>query len=160
MADRSAVPAADRGAVSAADRSAVPGADWSAVPAGGPARTGHDDPGDRGDLIVTDRAARRIAEVTARRVPGVVPVTDSGGAVGNALGLGYPRVDCTVSAGRVRAEVIIAGLWPVPAATLAAQVRSAVTDQLHRLAGLHVDSVDVTVAKVVRLAAAPGRRVR
>jgi uncharacterized alkaline shock family protein YloU len=125
-----------------------------------PVDADHRDPGERGTLVIKDRAVQRIAEAAALQVPGVVPAAQSTGSIGAALGRAYPRVDCDVAGGRVRAEVEIVGLWPVPATQLGAQVRAAVTEQLEQLAGLRVDAVDVTIAKVVRVAAPPRRRVR
>ena len=118
------------------------------------------DPGERGNLIIKDRAVQRIAEAAALSVPGVVPAAQSTNTLNAALGRAYPRVDCEVAGGRVRAEVEIVGLWPTPAPQLGAQVRQTVTDQLQRLAGLRVDAVDVTIAKMIRTAAAPRRRVQ
>ncbi len=118
------------------------------------------DPGERGSLIIKDRAVQRIAEAAALGVPGVVPARQSTNSLNAALGRAYPRVGCDVAGGRVRAEVEIVGLWPTSAPQLGAQVRQAVTDQLQLLAGLRVDAVDVTIAKVVRVAATPHRRVQ
>ena len=118
------------------------------------------DPGVRGNLIIKDRAVQRIAEAAALTVPGVVPAAQSTNTLNAALGRAYPRVDCEVAGGRVRAEVEIVGLWPTPAPQLGAQVRQTVTDQLQRLAGLRVDAIDVTIAKMIRAAAAPRRRVQ
>lgn len=119
-----------------------------------------DDPGRRGSLQIKDRAVQRIAEAAALSVAGVAPADKSTNAVNNALGRGYPRVDCDVAGGRVRAELEIVGVWPTSAPLLAGQVRDTVTDQLERLAGLTVDAVDVTIAKVIRVSAAPRRRVQ
>ena len=119
-----------------------------------------DEAGSRGTLVIKDRVVERIAEAAAAQVPGVAPAAASTSTVGAALGRAYPRVDCDVAGGRVRAHVEIVGLWPTSAARLGADVRDAVTDQLRRLAGLRVDAVDVSIAKVVRATAAPGRRVQ
>ncbi|MGX6607097.1 Asp23/Gls24 family envelope stress response protein [Micromonosporaceae bacterium Da 78-11] len=118
------------------------------------------DPGERGSLTIKDRAVQRIAEAAALGVPGVVPAGQSTSSLNAALGRAYPRVDCEVAGDRVRAEVEIVGLWPASAPQLGAQVRQAVTDQLQALAGLRVDAVDVTIAKIVRAAEAPLRRVQ
>ena len=122
--------------------------------------SGDDGAGDRGSLVVNDRAVQRIAEVAALQVRGVAPAAESTSTVGAAMGRAYPRVDCDVAGGRVRAHVEIVGLWPNSAARLGADVRDAVTEQLRRLAGLRVDAVDVSIAKVVRATAAPRRRVQ
>jgi uncharacterized alkaline shock family protein YloU len=126
----------------------------------GAASPGLDDPGWRGSLVIKDRAVQRIAEAAALGVTGVVPADKSTNAVNTALGRAYPRVDCDVAGGRVRAELEIVGVWPTPAPLLAGQVRDTVTDQLERLAGLTVDAVDVTVAKIIRVSATPRRRVQ
>lgn len=117
-------------------------------------------PGERGTLIIKDRAVQRIAEAAALGVAGVVAAAQSTNTLNAALGRAYPRVDCDVAGGRVRADVEIVGRWPTPAPQLAAQVRQAVTDQLQALAGLRVDAVDVTIAKIVRVATPPRRRVQ
>ena len=119
-----------------------------------------DDPGWRGSLLIKDRAVQRIAEAAALAVTGVAPAERSTNALNSALGRAYPRVDCDVAGGRVRAELEIVGVWPTPAPLLAGKVRDAVTDQLERLAGLTVDAVDVNVAKVIRVQATPRRRVQ
>jgi uncharacterized alkaline shock family protein YloU len=141
-----------------ADRAAV----LEATPkrATGPDTDGATDPGERGTLIIKDRAVQRIAEAAALSVAGVVPAEQSTNTLNAALGRAYPRVDCDVAGGRVRADVEIVGLWPTPAPQLAAQVRQAVTYQLQTLAGLRVDAVDVTIAKIVRITAPPRRRVQ
>jgi uncharacterized alkaline shock family protein YloU len=118
------------------------------------------DPGERGTLIIKDRAVQRIAEAAALSVAGVVPAAQSTNSLNAALGRAYPRVDCEVAGGRVRADVAIVALWPASAPHLGAEVRQTVTDQLQTLAGLRVDAVDVTIANVVRVAAPPRRRVR
>jgi uncharacterized alkaline shock family protein YloU len=119
-----------------------------------------DEPGRRGHLLVKDRAVQRIAEAAALSVTGVAPAQKSTNALNSALGRAYPRVDCDVAGGRVRAELEIVGVWPTPAPLLAGQVRDAVTEQLRHLAGLTVDAVDVTIAKIIRVQAAPRRRVQ
>ena len=118
------------------------------------------DPGRRGTLTIRPRAVQRIAEAAALGVPGVAPAGQSTTTINAALGRAYPRVDCDVAGGRVRAEVEIVGRWPASAPQLGAQVRQAVTDQLSALAGLRVDTVDVTIAKIVRVTAPARRRVR
>ncbi len=123
-------------------------------------RGGDTDPGERGTLVTQDRAAQRIAEAATLGVPGVAPAEQSTNKLNNALGRSYPRVDCDVAGGRVRADVEVVGRWPVSAPQLGAQVRQAVTDQLQRLAGLRVDAVDVSIANIVRVTAPARRRVQ
>ncbi|GAA0228720.1 Asp23/Gls24 family envelope stress response protein [Cryptosporangium japonicum] len=110
--------------------------------------------GERGRLRIADRVAERIAVAAARGVDGVA--VTSGGLAGR----GYPRAEVVVAGDRVRARLEIAGRWPVPAARLAADVRSTVGEQLTALAGFRVDTVDVTVATIVRDDTTPGRRVQ
>ena len=143
MADRSTLVATRREPVTARHREAEP-----------------PDPGERGSLLIKDRAVQRIAEAAALGVPGVVPAEQSTHSLNAALGRAYPRVSCDIAGGRVRAEVEIVGRWPTPAPELGARVRQAVADQLEALAGLSVDAVDVTIAKIVRVTAAPVRRVQ
>ena len=136
--------------------------------------------GQRGRLVLADRAVQRIAVAAARAVPGVAAdanpssggattsssgsvgdvVSSVGSAVGSALSRDYPRVDCVVAGRRVHASVEVVGLWPVPAPALARAVRDAVTSQLQSLAGLRVDSVDVEIAKYVHPTAPERSRVR
>ena len=118
------------------------------------------EPGERGTLVIKDRAVQRIAEAAALSVAGVVPAAQSTNALNTALGRAYPRVDCEIAGGRVRAEVTVVGLWPSSAPRLGAQIRQTVTEQLEVLAGLRVDTVDVTIAKIVRVATPQPRRVR
>lgn len=119
-----------------------------------------DEAGRRGTLTVGDRVVQRIAEAAALSVDGVAPSDDTVGAVGSALGRAYPRVDCDVAGDRVRVEARIATRWPLPAATVAEQVRDHVTERLQALAGVTVDGIVVTVAKVVRPETQERRRVR
>lgn len=126
-------------------------------------QSGHasdDEAGTRGNLVIKDQVVQRIAEAAALQVPGVAPAAQGTSTVGAAMGRAYPRVDCDVAGSRVRARVEIVGLWPSPAARLGADVRDAVTEQLQRLVGLHVDAVDVSIAKVVRASTTPRRRVQ
>jgi len=126
------------------------------------------EPGSRGRLDVADRVVQRIAEAAAAEVDGVAPRTSSDGslaqnvttAVGGALGRSLPRASCVVAGSRVRVEVEVATLWPRPATEVAARVRDGVAERLETLAGVRVDAVAVTVAKVVQAAAPARARVR
>jgi uncharacterized alkaline shock family protein YloU len=135
-------------------------ADTVVLDAGDGSTAPEPDPGERGSLTIQDRAVRRIAEAATLSVPGVAPAEQSTHKLNTALGRSYPRVDCDVAGGRVRAEVEVVGRWPVSAPHLGDQVREAVTDQLQRLAGLRVDAVDVSIATIVRVTAPERRRVR
>lgn len=136
------------------------------------------DAGQRGRLVLKDRAVQRIAEAAARNVPGVAPsartsagsdassgsvgdvVSSVGSAVGSALSRDYPRVECVIAGQRVHARVEVVGLWPVPAPSLAGAVRAAVASQLQTVAGMHVDGVDVEIAKYVHPTTPERSRVR
>lgn len=65
------------------------------------------------------------------------------------IGRELPKVTVMIAADRVRAAVDVAVPWPCPLTEVGAAVRDNVADALHRLAGLKVDGVDVTVSKVV-----------
>ncbi|WP_432544016.1 hypothetical protein [Kineococcus sp. SYSU DK002] len=142
----------------------------AAPPRPGDAPTGvTTDPGDRGRLVVADRVVVRVAAAAAAAVPGSVRTQDAradrtgadrsvgtrvgtavGTAVDSVLNRSYPVAECTRAGNRVRVGVQVAAQWPTPAADLAARVRAEVVDQLSRLAGVVVDSCDVTVADYVR----------
>jgi uncharacterized alkaline shock family protein YloU len=105
----------------------------------------------RGTVEVADRAIERIARAAVLTVDGVAPTGSTAGALGTALGRTYPRVDCEIAGDHVRATVEIAIRWPVSARQVGEKVQAAVTTELHRLAGMHVDSVRVIVAQLVRV---------
>lgn len=107
------------------------------------------DAGSRGAVRVADQVVERIARAAVLQVDGVAPAGSSSGAIGSALGRTYPRVECDIAGDRVRVAVEIEAVWPASAAKVAQRVQSAVADQVHRLAGLEVDSVRVVVAQVV-----------
>lgn len=123
--------------------------------------------GQRGSLVVADRAVERIARAAAAGVPGSVRTgsTDTlGGAVDavlkdTALRRAFPTADCTRAGNRVRVRVEVAARWPVPAPALAARVRDQVVEELTLLAGVVVDACDVAVVTYVR-DAPEVRRVR
>jgi uncharacterized alkaline shock family protein YloU len=104
------------------------------------------DPGDRGALVVKDKVAQRIAVRAARDTAGVQP---QDATMTKLIGRELPKVTVMISADRVRAAVDVAVPWPCPLTDVGAAVRDNVAAALHRLAGLKVDGVDVTVSKVV-----------
>jgi uncharacterized alkaline shock family protein YloU len=104
------------------------------------------DPGDRGTLVVKDRVAQRIAVRAARDTAGVQP---QDATMTKLIGRELPKVTVMISADRVRAAVDVAVPWPCPLTDVGAGVRQNVGTALHRLAGLQVDGVDVTVSKVI-----------
>jgi uncharacterized alkaline shock family protein YloU len=104
---------------------------------------------DRGELHVGDRVVEKVVRTAVLSVPGVAPVAATAGTLDRALGRTYPQVTCTRSAGRARVLLEIALVWPYPAAHVARQVCAAVTDQLDTLAGVSVDEIRTTVARIV-----------
>ncbi len=126
-----------------------------------------DDAGYRGEVRVADRVIEKIARTAVLSVPGVAPVASTAGSLGRALGRSYPQAVCTRSGGRARVLLEIALVWPLPAARVTEQVCAAVTAQLGTLAGVRVDEIRATVARIVdpsdleRSGASPqGRRVQ
>lgn len=100
----------------------------------------------RGTVVVRDRAVQRIARTAAGEVRGV---HEHGSRLGMIGGRSLPAVDVEVSDGQVRARVELAVAWPRPCRTVAAGVREHVRWALSELAGLGVDTVDVTVSTVL-----------
>lgn len=122
------------------------------------ADAGHlDDPGGRGRTVVADRVVERIATIAAREVTGVTQV---GSALERVVGRQYPKADAKVAGDRARISVEIAVAWPTSLADVTARVRETVRARLGELAGLQVDTVDVTAAKVVHDDAPTPRRVQ
>lgn len=107
------------------------------------------DPSDRGVLRVADRVVDKVARAAVLGVVGVAPAAATAGTVGRALGRAYPQVTCARAGDRARVVLEIALVWPSPAARVAHEVCEAVTDQLLALAGVHVDEVRTTVARIV-----------
>ena len=115
------------------------------------------DAGERGRLVVSERAVSRIVEAAAT-VPGTLRTSNAGSrsaaaavsdVVDSVLGRSYPDVDCTVAGHRARVRVEVAAVWPVPAPQVAARVQQAVTEALDRYAGMTADDVSVVVATYV-----------
>ena len=112
---------------------------------------------DRGRLVVADRVVERISVIAAREVPGVV---STGSALGGALGRRYPRAEADVAGQRANVHLHLAVAWPTPLATTAQGVRDRVRTQVHDLAAIEVDAVDVTIAQVVHEEPQTERRVQ
>jgi len=102
--------------------------------------------GQPGALHVRGKVVDRIAAHAAATTPGVLQHSSG---LGRVTGHDLPRTETTVAGGHVRARVHIAVAWPRSLPEVTAAVRSNVTEQLHNLAGLTVDAVDVAVATVV-----------
>lgn len=114
--------------------------------------------GERGGLVIHDKAVQRIAEHTAAHTPGVL--RHSAG-LNRLTGRTLPRVATHIAGGHVRAHIDVAVAWPQPLAQVTAAVRAQVSEALHTLTGLVVDAVDVA-APTVLLPGTPdtGRRVQ
>lgn len=104
------------------------------------------DPAERGSLHVRDQVVARIARLAALEVEGV---TEHSSGLDRVTGGSLPKVDASTAGGRVRASVDIATVWPASLAETSGRVRDHVRDQLARLSGLDVDTVDVSVAAIV-----------
>jgi uncharacterized alkaline shock family protein YloU len=107
------------------------------------------DAGERGALRVADKVVEKVTRAAVLGVPGVAPDAATTGTVGRALGRAYPHVTCSRAGDRARVLLEIALVWPAPAASVARQVCEAVTEELRTLAGVHVDEVRATVARIV-----------
>lgn len=119
-------------------------------------------PGD-GSARGTRTGDRTGSRRGSRTGSGTAVATGAGaitGAVGDALSRDYPRVQCEVAGHRVRVRVDVVTLWPYAAAEVAAAVRDHIGERLRVLAGMSMDSIHVTVAKVVLpTTTTPRRRV-
>ncbi len=115
------------------------------------------DPGQRGRLSIADRVIERIAAQAAVGVDGVVETTS---ALGKVVGRQLPKISSDVQGNDVRLSVDVAVTWPKPLRDVVRQVRDDVIRDVEAIAGKHVRSVDVTVAKMERPPQAPVRRVR
>lgn len=103
------------------------------------------DPGDRGSLVLRDRAVERIVEAAVLEVDGVLRHADT---LERVTGRQLPRVEVVVAGNRARASVEVATRWPTPIADVTTRTRDGVTRALAHLAGLTVDAVDVHVVFV------------
>ncbi len=112
--------------------------------------------GERGSLEIRDKVVAVIAARAATGVDGVLPHAST---AGRFTGRGLPRIDATIVAGHVHADVRIALTWPTPAGPAAAAVRDAVARDLTTLTGLAVDGVDIAIAQILPAGGADTRRV-
>lgn len=116
-----------------------------------------DDPGTRGELIVHDKVAQRLAVHAARLTHGVQ--THKAG-LDKITGRELPRATVSVAGGRARVQVTIAVAWPEPAVGVGTAVQRNVIQALDTYAALTVDSVDVAIDAVLPAATAPSRSVQ
>ncbi len=114
------------------------------------------EPESRGRLDIADRVVERIAMYAAAAVPNVVQV---GSTLERVVGRQYPKASADVAGRRTRIGVDVAVAWPAALTEVLLAVRDTVRSQVHDLAGLEVDAVDVTAAKIVHVQPAMPRRV-
>lgn len=114
------------------------------------------EPAQRGRLVVADRAVEKIAIAAASEISGV---QSAGSTLDGVIGRAYPQADVQVAGGHAKVSLELAVTWPSPLAPTTAAVRDRVRDRLETLAGLRVDRVDVTVAKLVQAEPKQERRV-
>lgn len=111
----------------------------------------------RGRLVIADSVVERIAAIAAGEVVGVVK---AGSGLDQVLGHRYPKATATLAGNRTRIHVEIAIAWPHPLGQVCAQVQDEVRDRVTKFAGVRVDAVDVTAAKVVHAPEPELRRVQ
>ena len=128
--------------------------------AGGPP-AGTDDGGqsERGLTEIADRVVEKLAVRLASEVDGVAPGETVGGLRGALPGLrGGSATNAQAETGLRTARVALTMdvRYPHPAVEVTDHVRSHVIDGLRRFTGLEVDSLTITVRRLV--ASRPGRR--
>lgn len=123
----------------------------------GGARPQSFDPGQRGRLAIAARVVERIATTEATSVRGVAT---TGSTLAQVVGRQYPKASAEVAGGRARVDVDVAIVWPSSLAEVTAAVRTVVNSRVRDLAGLEVDAVNVTAAKIVQAEPEPPRRVQ
>lgn len=108
--------------------------------------------------MIAERAVEHIATHVACGVDGVAP--DEGSGLTGALTRSYPRAAAHVAGNRTSVQLEIAVAWPSSLAATTAAVRDTVRARISELAGLEVDAVDVTAARVVHVHQVEPRRVQ
>ena len=124
---------------------------------GGAAGAHAADPGQRGRLDIAARVVERIATTEASSVTGVATV---GSAIAQVVGRQYPKATAEVAGARTKVDVDVAIVWPFSLADVTAAVRTVVNSRVRDLAGLEVDAVNVTAAKIVHTEPEQPRRVQ
>ena len=99
------------------------------------------DPGQRGELIIRNRALSRIVEQVALEVSGVVRT--------GARRRDLPRavVDASLSEPNILVDVALA--WPGPVARQCREIRGRIDTEVKRLTGRRPSRIDVTVSSLV-----------
>lgn len=104
------------------------------------------DSGDRGNLVIRDKVAQKLATKAALDTPGV---EKHSAGLAKLTGRDLPRARVYIAGDRVRAHVDVAVEWPNSLPRVGDAVRSNVASALSDYAGLHVDGVDVSIPSVV-----------
>lgn len=104
------------------------------------------DPGDRGNLVIRDKVAQRLATKAALDTPGV---EKHAAGLAKFTGRDLPRARVYIAGDRVRAHIDIAVEWPHSLPRVGTDVRRNVAAALSDYAGLEVDGVDVSIPSVV-----------
>lgn len=109
-----------------------------------------------GRLVLSDRVGESIAARAALGVDSVVSYTGGVGsllsapaAMRSVVGGGYPRATIDMSAALPRLSVQVALEWPCPVTQVCRELRTHLTDELVRLAGVRPVAVDVDVVHLV-----------
>ncbi len=113
--------------------------------------------GERGRLVISQRAVESIVAAAAAEVDA------AGGSVSRVFGQtlrsanpdARPQAKASVSGDLVTAEVSMSVPWPCPVSDVADRVRWQVQHQLYALAALRIGHVDITVTALPQ-----GRRRR
>lgn len=121
------------------------------------ADSAHDQPGERGTLLIKDRALNRIATTAALAVPEVVRHGQGLPAVGAR---DLPRALAVQQDGDLTVLVQVAVQWPCVLTEVARAVQLTVIDHLRQLTGMTVSRADVTISRVLPPALPPVLRER
>jgi uncharacterized alkaline shock family protein YloU len=106
---------------------------------------------ERGTLDVRTKALEHLVEAAALQVRGIVKpqrsLTGIGtlGSLGSLVGGGAPSASVSLDGRGARVEVDVAAAWPCRASVLAADVRLRVLEEVTRLSGIPIRTVDVTI---------------
>ncbi|NLE80490.1 MAG: Asp23/Gls24 family envelope stress response protein [Rhodococcus sp.] len=102
--------------------------------------------GDRGNLVIRNKVAQRLATKAALDTPGV---EKHAAGLSKFTGRDFPRTRVYIAGDRVRAHIDIAVEWPNSLPRVGDAVRRNVAAALSDYAGLQVDGVDVSIPRVV-----------
>jgi hypothetical protein len=75
------------------------------------------------------------------------------------MGRRLPRSTAEIHGDQVRLTVEVAAVWPTPLTGLVDEIRATVRQMVESSCGLHVQVLDVNIAKVERIREAAVRRV-